>query len=148
MTNFAKFTVSSLRGVLTRAINVLNGQKKVYSLGHEKHRFLEYRALVVAVTACYVECQSGYSERGTAIFQALLEANLKCPAELQLGAPRETFLDVLQVRMFHIFLLTLNRLTGKRKSLVLGKRVQLVGHLGTNRYTILLFLFPPVFDPR
>lgn len=61
MSNFAKFTVSNLRSVLTRAITVLNSQKRVYGLGHEKHRFLEYRALVVAVTACYVERQVGHN---------------------------------------------------------------------------------------
>jgi hypothetical protein len=96
MANFSKFNVSTLRAVLERALSVLNGQKKRYNLGHEKHRFFEYRALVIAVTAAYLERQAGYSERGIAIFQALLEANLNCPIELQVGASRETFLDFLQ----------------------------------------------------
>jgi hypothetical protein len=66
-------------------------------LGTAKHRALEERLLLIALTYCSIERQAGYAERALAVLQALLEVNFKCPPKLQQqNLTREAFLSFFQ----------------------------------------------------
>jgi len=81
--NFSSFTMSALRTLYGQAIKILLKSKGLYTIGTAKHRALEERALLIALTYCSVERQAGYAERALAVLQALLEVNFKCPPKLQ-----------------------------------------------------------------
>jgi len=83
LSNFRNFTISSLRDIFSKAIAVINKQKKHYQKGNEKNRSLEYRQMMILISACWIELQSGYMERAISIFQGFIELNFFCPNKLK-----------------------------------------------------------------
>jgi hypothetical protein len=77
---FAEFTVEGMRGVYEDAINTILDIKAETSIHDRRKQYsLEQILLQIFFDLCTFEKQSGYTERGIALLQAMIELNLFCP---------------------------------------------------------------------
>ena len=80
--HFAAFTVSSLTALYTKGLSTLTAIQEGTLKSHKPDATTPQYMLDIFVLYCTFLRQAGYSEKAIACFQALVELNLCCPAEL------------------------------------------------------------------
>ena len=80
--HFAAFTVSSLTALFTKCLSTLTAIQEGTLKSHKPDATTPQYMLAIFVLFCSFLRQAGYSEKAIACFQALVEFNLCCPAEL------------------------------------------------------------------